>query len=69
MTYKHDMVDDYPYIAYTSKPEAVAPETELEERLDLIEADGWVTEDRIADDAVTTDKIADGAVTPDKLSE
>ena len=31
-------------------------------RLDTIESNGWVTENRIADDAVTRSKIEDGAV-------
>ena len=79
MTAKHSFVDDFPYLAYSSMPEAVQPnardiaslqsaDTALDARLDLIEADEWVTTSRIADDAVTTDKIADGAVTSDKLA-
>jgi len=36
-------------------------------RLDAIEADDWVTEDRIADDAVSADKIAAGAVDGSKI--
>ena len=89
MTYKHDFVDDYPYLAYSSSPAAVQPnagdiadlksaDTALDARLDLIEANGWVTTDRIAAKAVTTAKIADeavdtaqikdGAVTADKLA-
>ena len=89
MTYKHDFVDDYPYLAYSSSPAAVQPnasdiadlksaDTALDARLDLIEADNWVTTDRIAAKAVTTAKIADaavdtaqikdGAVTADKLA-
>ena len=89
MTYKHDFVDDYPYLAYSSQAEAVQPnagdiadlksaDTELDARLDAIEADSWVTTDRIASKAVTTAKIADeavgtaqikdGAVTSDKLA-
>ena len=89
MTYKHDFVDDYPYLAYSSSPAAVQPnagdiadlksaDTALDARLDLIEANGWVTTDRIASKAVTTAKIADaavdtaqikdGAVTADKLA-
>ena len=90
MTYKHDFVDDYPYLAYSSSPAAVQPnagdiadlksaDTALDARLDLIEANGWVTTDRIAAKAVTTAKIADaavdtaqikdGAVTQDKLAQ
>lgn len=89
MTYKHSFVDDYPYLAYSSSPEAVQPnagdiadlkaaDTALDGRLDAIEANGWVTTDRIAAKAVTTAKIADeavdtaqikdGAVTADKLA-
>lgn len=89
MTYKHSFVDDYPYLAYSSSPEAVQPnagdiadlksaDAALDGRLDLIEADNWVTTDRIAAKAVTTAKIADaavdtaqikdGAVTADKLA-
>lgn len=73
MTAKHSFVDDYPYLAYSSMPEAVQPnagdiadlksaDTALDGRLDLIEANGWVTTDRIAAKAVTTAKIADEAV-------
>ena len=90
MTYKHDFVDDYPYLAYSSSPAAVQPnagdiadlksaDTALDARLDLIEANGWVTTDRIAAKAVTTAKIADaavdtaqikdGAVTADKIAQ
>ena len=89
MTYKHSFVDDYPYLAYSSSPEAVQPnagdiadlksaDAALDGRLDTIEANGWVTTDRIAAKAVTTAKIADeavdtaqikdGAVTADKLA-
>ena len=90
MTYKHDFVDDYPYLAYSSSPAAVQPnagdiadlksaDSALDARLDLIEADNWVTTDRIAAKAVTTAKIADaavdtaqikdGAVTADKIAQ
>lgn len=73
MTAKHSFVDDYPYLAYSSDPYAVQAnasdiagiETEIAEldgRLDAIEADNWVTTDRIATKAVTTAKIADAAV-------
>lgn len=89
MTYKHSFVDDYPYLAYSSNPEAVQPnagdiadlkaaDVLIDGRLDAIEADNWVTTDRIAAKAVTTAKIADeavdtaqikdGAVTADKLA-
>ena len=90
MTYKHSFVDDYPYLAYSSQSEAVQPnagdiadlksaDAALDARLDLIEANGWVTTDRIASKAVTTAKIAnaavdtaqikDGAVTADKIAQ
>lgn len=73
MTAKHTFVDDYPYLAYSSDPNAVqanatdiatleAADDALDARLDLIEADGWVVTDRIAAKAVTTAKIADEAV-------
>ncbi len=73
MTYKHSFVDDYPYLAYSSQLEAVQPnagdiadlksaDEALDARLDAIEADSWVTTDRIASKAVTTAKIADAAV-------
>ena len=89
-TYKHSFVDDYPYLAYSSSPAAVQPnagdiadlksaDAALDARLDLIEADSWVTTDRIASKAVTTAKIADaavdtaqikdGAVTADKIAQ
>lgn len=90
MTYKHSFVDDYPYLAYSSSPAAVQPnagdiadlksaDAALDARLDLIEADNWVTTSRIKDKAVTTAKIADeavdtaqikdGAVTADKIAQ
>ena len=90
MTYKHSFVDDYPYLAYSSLPDAVqanasdiadleTADAALDARLDAIEADGWVSTDRIAAKAVTTAKIADaavdtaqikdGAVTADKIAQ
>ena len=90
MTYKHSFVDDYPYLAYSSQVEAVQPnagdiadlksaDTALDARLDIIEADNWVTTNRInakavttgkiADEAVDTAQIKDGAVTADKLAQ
>ena len=80
MTYKHSFVDDYPYLAYSSSPAAVQPnagdiadlksaDAALDARLDLIEANGWVTTDRIASKAVTTAKIADKAVTTAKIAD
>lgn len=82
MTYKHSFVDDYPFITYTSDPNAAMANSSdvasLDTRLDAIEASNWVTSARIkdgavttgkiADEAVTTGKIADGAVTADKLA-
>lgn len=89
MTAKHTFVDDYPFLAYSSSVNAVQPNADdisdlkaadvlLDGRLDAIEADNWVTTDRIAAKAVTTAKIADaavdtaqikdGAVTADKLA-
>lgn len=73
MTYKHSFVDDHPYLVYSSEPEAVeanpsdiasleSADAALDARLDAIEADNWVTTDRIAAKAVTTAKIADAAV-------
>lgn len=73
MTYKHSFVDDYPYLVYSSQVDAVQPnagdiaslqsaDAALDARLDAIEADSWVTTDRIASKAVTTAKIADAAV-------
>ena len=80
MTYKHDFVDDYPYLAYSSSPAAVQPnagdiadlksaDAALDARLDLIEADGWVTTDRIAAKAVTTAKLADAAVDTTQIKD
>lgn len=90
MTYKQQFVDLYPYLAYSSSPEAVQPnagdiadlkaaDEAMDARLDAIEADNWVTTDRIAAKAVTTAKIADeavdtaqikdGAVTADKIAQ
>lgn len=37
--------------------------------LDVINADSWVTTNRIIDDGVTSDKIADGAITSDKIAD
>lgn len=82
MSYKETPVDLYPYLVYTSDPEAAQANASdlasLDSRLDAIEAAGWVgtnriaagavTTAKIADDAVTTAKIADGAVTADKIA-
>lgn len=66
MTYKHDFVDDYPYLAYSSVPDAVQANpsdiSTLDSRLDVIEAGGWVTTDRIASKAVTGAKVADAGI-------
>lgn len=80
MTYKHSFVDDYPYLAYSSQVEAVQPnagdiadlksaDTALDARLDVIEANGWVSTDRIAAKAVTTAKIADAAVDTTQIKD
>ena len=77
MTYKHTFVDDYPYLTYASTPNATQASTSdvatieseieaLDGRLDTIEADNWVTTDRIKDDAVTLEKLDD--VTIDKTA-
>lgn len=66
MTYKHDFVDDYPYLAYSSVRDAVQANPSdiatLDGRLDAIEAGGWVTTDRIASKAVTGAKVADAGI-------
>ena len=66
MTYKHDFVDDYPFLAYSSDPNAVQANasdiSSLDSRLDAIEAGGWVTTDRIASKAVTGAKVADAGI-------
>lgn len=41
----------------------------VDARFDVIEADDWVTADRIADNAVTTDKIANSTITSAKISD
>lgn len=77
MTYKHTFVDDYPYLTYASTPDATQASSSdvatieseigaLDGRLDAIEADNWVTTDRIKDGAVTLDKLDD--VTIDKTA-
>lgn len=77
MTYKHDFIDDYPYLTYASGPDATQASSSdvatieseidaLDGRLDAIEADNWVTTARIKDDAVTLDKLDD--VTIDKTA-
>ena len=66
MTYKHSFVDDHPYLAYSSEVDAVQANPSdvatLDSRLDAIEADNWVTTDRIAAKAVTGAKIADAGI-------
>lgn len=66
MSAKHQFVDDYPYLAYSSEPDAAIANSgdvaALDARLDDIEANGWVTTSRISDEAVTGSKIADGAI-------
>lgn len=39
----------------------------IDARFDTIEADSWVTENRLANSAVTTNKVADDSITPAKL--
>ena len=39
------------------------------QQLQVIQANGWVTTDRIQDNAVTTDKLHDNAVTTDQLRD
>lgn len=89
-TAKHQFVDDYPYLAYSSDPNAVqanssdiasleSADDALDARLDAIEANNWVTTERIASKAVTGAKIADAtvdtgqikdsAVTTDKIAD
>ena len=71
MTYKHSFVDDYPYLAYSSEVDAVQANPSdvatLDSRLDAIEADNWVTSDRIANNAVTGAKLANNAVDTDQI--
>lgn len=73
MTAKHSFVDDYPYLAYSSEPNAIQANpsdvSALDTRLDAIEANGWVTTDRIASKAVTTAKIADAAVDTTQIKD
>lgn len=42
---------------------------EFDERVDVVESDGWVTSERISSDSILTDKIADNAVTEDKIAD
>lgn len=77
MSYKHSFVDDYPYLTYSSTPNATQASSSdvatieseidaLDGRLDAIEANNWVTTNRIKDGAVTLDKLDD--VTIDKTA-
>lgn len=73
MTYKHDFVDDYPYLTYSKNPQAT-DEVETAEIADKAIttaklADDAVTNAKIADNAVDTAQIKDGAVTADKLAQ
>lgn len=52
-----------------NKPEIVTAIENLQNSVDLINENGWVTNQRIADNAVTTSKIADNAVTNDKIAD
>ena len=83
MTYKHDFVDDYPYISYASTPNSTVTSDEdaaqFDSRLDTLEGkfpiqtdsigDAQVTADKLASNAVETAKIKDGAVTTDKIAD
>ena len=77
MTFKHTSIDDYPYLAYSSTPNATQASSSdvatieseidaLDGRLDAIEADNWVTTDRIKDGEVTLAKL--DSVTIDKTA-
>lgn len=77
MSYKHSFVDDYPYLAYSSTPNATQASSSdvatieseidaLDGRLDAIEANNWVTTARIKDGAVTLAKL--DSVTIDKTA-
>ena len=68
MTYKHDFVEDNPYLTYSAKPNDVNAILDDAITSDMI-ADNAITTDKIKDNAVTTGKIADGAVTADKLAQ
>lgn len=73
MSYKHSFVDDYPYLTYASTPNATQASSSdvatieseidaLDGRLDAVEANNWVTTDRIKDGAVTLDKLDDTTI-------
>lgn len=79
-TAKHQFVDDYPYLAYSSEQNAVqanasdiasleSADDALDARLDAIETNGWVTTDRIASKAVTGAKIADATVDTGQIKD
>ena len=73
MTAKHSFVDDYPYLAYSSERDAIQANpsdiSSLDSRLDAIEADNWVTTNRIASKAVTGAKIADATVDTGQIKD
>lgn len=68
MTYKHDFVEDNPYLTYSAKPNDVNAILDNAITSDMI-ADNAVTTAKIKDSAVTTTKIADGAVTTAKIAQ
>ena len=63
MTFKHDFVDDYPYLTYSKDPLA----TDEVQTAEI--ADKAITTAKLADGAVDTAQIKDGAVTADKLAQ
>lgn len=42
---------------------------QLQEQINTINADGWVTTERIADMAITTDKVANGAIGTNEIAD
>lgn len=73
MSYKETPVDLYPYLVYTSDPEAAQANASdlasLDSRLDAIEASGWVTTNRIAAKAVTGAKVADATIDTGQIKD
>ena len=61
-----DAIDDLGALLPTS---AFDSTNTVDARFDVIEADSWVSTNRIADSAVTSGKIADGAVTSAKIAD
>lgn len=55
---------------YNAQIEAYRQEVQqFDSRIDALEANGWVTTAKLADNAVTSGKIADGSITYGKMSE